>query len=514
MFKGTVFLFNNPKTRKIELTAVNQGASPGLLTHNVRATQDEALNKRGLPQHDDNGAFGHGNAVPSGTEDRPGIATLGFPVGGQYRTGDSDVPGQYHWRWHTVPIEAGAWFRVGFRSRAWAVVQAPAPGEYVEIPYEDMKPQTTSAMGVHGRFAGWDTEPAVRDGSHVPEQLKDLWTGKDPFVVQGQARIKPVATRENPGQLAGWEVWFDNTARGRPGKGQTHGFTATVTLVNAQGEGAKNAGLGLESMACPGGNHSAMQFIVANGDYGVNNFGIRANAGTEVRLGIRGHSSTELSLPSLAQGEVSCELRNFEKSNADTQNDWFDGDALLSKMGEKKGRVSFFRDGKSINHELPDTVYRGEEAFIRAEFKQPPRLLAHRVADSVDFPGGGWEIEVKNELPDADDLGPVGFPVSLKVAHGDLLLADASGVPPVELTPGRREARWFIPNGFNFAGVVLDAGSELVVDSGALGWRGRMTLPGSDESVDTSRDLDTLHATWELRETDYLRANLFPKMES
>jgi hypothetical protein len=117
---------------------------------------------------------------------------------------------------------------------------------------------------------------------------------------------------------------------------------------------------------------------------------------------------------------------------------------------------------------------------------------------------------MKSELPDADNLGPVGFSAALKVEHQGRLLEDLSSLPAKTVTPQRRDASWLIPDGHDLAGVPLKEGSELVVDTGPLAWRGRFELPKLGEEIDTSADEATLRKSWVLRESDYHRAKLYP----
>ena len=510
--KGTIFVYHNPQTHTLEVHAANCGESPGTLTHNIRKNRSEAENEARVSQHDDNTRYGHGNPVPDGSEGAPQCAVQSFPIGGAYNTGTS-VSHQFDsagWRFESVTIQPGAWLRVGFRQRAYATLEIPKAGELVEIPYEEMRPQTRGAMEHYGsgvyRALGWNPAPLARDGRHVPAQLQAVLASREPHQVSGVARIRPVEDPDAPGKLAGWQVAFENHATGPTFPGQTTGFTATAVLVNAKGKGDKNAGLGLESMACPAGGSTAVQFIKAGASYGVT-----AKPYANVRLGIRGWSEHSTKLPALEDGELTVQLRDFTKTGADRQSDFFDGPGLRAKMGAKKGRIDFFEHGVRINDQLPDTIYTGHEAFIRAEFKEPPRLTVRRLKPSKRFPKGGFRIKLKNELPDADHLGPIGFTAQLKRAEGNQLVGDENVLRPVACGPAEREHAWELPYGAMFAGMKLESGAELQVDTGPLGWRGRITLPEAGTILDTSRNSEVLESTWALRETDYLRAGLYPK---
>ena len=253
-YKGSIFVFNNPSTKQLEVSAVNHGPTPGDLTHNIRATRDEAFNKRNLPQHDDNNHFGHGDLVPTGTDAVAQTTKRAFPIGGSYNTGDSDQSGQWNWKYHAVAIQPGSWIRIGFRRRAWTALEIPAEGKFVEIPYQQLTTMGVSAMGnANMNGTGWETEPVVGPVA-VPPEISKIAPKVEPRVVLGRARIVPIANPNDSSSLRGWEVWFENGVKGSPAAGQTHGFTATVVLLNRDDQGAKNAGLGLESMACPGEN--------------------------------------------------------------------------------------------------------------------------------------------------------------------------------------------------------------------------------------------------------------------
>ncbi len=497
--KGTIFVHHNAATRQLEVHAVNHGESPGTLTHNIRATEVEAFNESGVTQHD-NQSYGHNNPTPAGTDQNPQTATMQFPIGGTYKsedlTGHQRIP-------RPVTIQPGMWLRVGFRQRAFAALPIPPPGGIVEIPYESMKPQTNSSMArsqwaSYYQFLGFNPEPMVRSGNHVPPALKAMLAQRSPHVVKGSVTIAPVADEKDPSVLRGWDVVVKNDATGTPKEGETHGFTATVVLTDGAGVGEKNAGLGLESMPCPGEGTEARQHIVAGGSYGV-----QADPGCPVRLGIRGYASAESTLPQLHEGPRTLDLAAFTRSFADTQSDWFDGDKLGAKLGEKKNRVDFFANGKRINDTLPDTIYTGNEAVERAEFKQPPKVVVKRVAASEERPAG-WEVSVESLLPDADKLGPVGFKCKPWI-DVDGRLVSARCMTKTALTPTKRSATWFIPADAEVGGAALKKGTPLVIDTGPLGWRATIPLPGARETFDSTADP---LATWVLRESDYHRAGL------
>lgn len=506
--RGTIFVHHNVETRQINVHAVNHGQSPGQLTHNMRSSLAELKTlKPGVLQHDDT-KFGHGNPVNRGSLERPQTATLSFPVGDIYQSEDVHTDGQR--TAVPVPIQEGTWLRVGFRQRASFELPIPAPGEIVEIPYEAMRAQTSSSSQTTVwkdlyRYLGWAPEPMVRDGSHAPAELRAVMANKPPHLVTGLASIEAVAHAHAPTVLKGWYVRFDNGATGTASAEQTHGFTATAVLTDGNGRANKNAGLGLEAMPTTGGGSSARQFIMAGGDYGV-----RAEPGTSIRLGIRGHSFANTALPKLGE-RVELDLSHFQVGTSETQSAWFDGAKLRGKMGEKKNRVEFFENGRQINDELPDTVYSGTDAFERAEFKVPPRVTAQRRASD-----GAWVISMESLLPDADKLGPVGFSGKIWLeVDGQLQESDLAAF---EFTPQLRSTTWslqadrLVPgSGLTVSALVKARRARLVIDTGPLGWRGTLSLPRDGELADST------HAelqNWVLRETDYHRAALYPSQGS
>ncbi len=505
MIKGTIFVHHNTATGHLDVHAVNHGDSPGALTHNMRATEVEIKNEAGVAQHDDNSKFGHGSPVSAGADTAPQTATLAFAIGDTYTSEDLMPDGRRIPR--PVQIIAGTWLRVGFRQRSFATLQIPPPGQIVEIPYEAMLPQSNSSMSSarsqysYG-FVGWDVAPLKRDGSHIPAALQALLAQKSPHVVTGEVRIVPVADKHDPERLAGWDVVYENRAQGKPAADATHGFTATVVLVNYNGDGEKNAGLGLESMPCPAGGTEASQHIVAGGDYGAH-LGVVAQPGGAVRLGIRGYSVANTTLPGLNDGARTLDLSAFERTFGTTQSDWFDGDKLGLKLGEKKNRVTFFSAGRAINASLPDTIYTGAEAFERAEFKLPPRVVVTRVAADGEH-AAGWRVDVTNLLPDHDNIGPIAYPLRPRI-DVDGALTTASFLRATTLTHHKREASWFIPIDATAGDAAIKKGTSLIVDTGPLGWRGTIDLPGARDRVDTSENPARF---WVLRESDYLRAGM------
>ncbi len=234
---------------------------------------------------------------------------------------------------------------------------------------------------------------------------------------------------------------------------------------------------------------------------------MRARPDTPVRLGIRGHSTYHAQLPSLAEGALAIPLSTFEKQSSESSSDMFEFDALVAKLGEKKSRIDIFRDGVRINDELPDTVYFGAEALERAEFKDPPRVNIESVEPSDGLPNGGWRISVSNLLPDSDPLGPLGFSAKLHLLKGDRLHSSEAKLSSFAFDAEHREHQWVLPAGNNLGSVTVQPDNELLIDTGALGWRGTVRLPGKGESVDTS--VNPLEV-WSLRETDYFRGGLYP----
>jgi hypothetical protein len=482
--RGTILVHHNAATRQLEVIAENLGDSPGMMTHNVFGSRQEAETSN---VHDDM-RYGHGDPVPHGNDARPGIVRRNFPINAPYNE-------------HSVRV--GNWFRVGFRGQAWLPVQIPPPGETVVVPYEQMRPS-------NGTFRPQAFDRASRVGGPLAAMFAALNQGNKHHTI-GQVQLVPVPDPRRPNRLRGWEVVVENQAHFEPADGQTTGFSATVVLTNAEGKGAKNAGLGLESMGVPAGGYSARQFILFDGDYGAREFGVRAQPGTRVRLGVRGISTFDAHLPSLAEGTRTIGLHEFKRTEGDLVSAWFETKEILGKLGEKKGRVEFFKDRQRLNDQLPDTVYHGDEAFIRAEFKDPPRVRIETLPASEELPQGGWSISMESALPEEDKLGRVGFVGGLApVAARNRPEIDEAALPVRQFSPEQRVHRWVLPAGARVGGAPAKAGTELAVVTGALGWRAKIALPKAGEAVDTHESPGKMERLWTLRETDYHRAKLYP----
>ena len=504
VLRGRILIHNTGK--EVRIIADNRGDSPGTLTHSlfrtVEKAQENAMVNGVWVSHDDMN-YGHSHYVPAN-----GVEAINLPYGGEYVRGRGSGIGTAYWE--TVKITEGTFLRVGFRNQAHSIVPMPAVGQALEIPYTALKPN----LNENGLTAMWrpSSFELGEGGGHasVIEAANALTLAtQDLHVVKGHARLVPLSSPTAPTELAGWSVEFENSGVAQRAD-QTNGFTGTVVLVNAAGKGAKNAGLGLESMPCPDVDWTATQLIANGGDYGKEKFGVVAVPGGAARLGVRGLSNLVVELPTLAQGAVQFDLASFALETTKSLPEWFDGKAMTAKLGEKKAQVGFLHKGERINDSLPDTVYTGAEAFMKAEFKQPPRLTIEALPASAKLPLGGWAVKASSELPNEDALGPIGFRLELKTTGK---LGDSRVMPPVQFTPSVREHSAVLALNTKVGGVALKEGTELIVDTGPLGWRGSVRLPSAGQTLDTSANEATLHTIWSLRESDYRRVGLIHRGE-
>jgi hypothetical protein len=280
--RGKVFLVPNEKQRTYELLVVNEGDREIGVTHNVLRKGEE-----NLAVHDDHVRYGHGLPV------RPNDGgMLSFHYGDSYN--------------NRVPIQEGSVLRLGLRGAAFTTVELPPlDGEMIELDFKDFQ--------WYGSEQSHDTSNMRHYAAQARNPLQ-LDVGKDKV----RARVEQLlaAKRKGPpchgsasvtavpgkgGALSHWEVRFKNT-------GDTP-WIGTCVFEGAQ----KNSGLGLESMACPDKGSAAMQRIEANGNYGV-----IAQAGRELRLGVRGYGTCNIQLPS--QGTVEVDLKRFKIQSIEIEN--------------------------------------------------------------------------------------------------------------------------------------------------------------------------------------------------
>ncbi len=473
--RGKVFIVPNEKERTYEMLVVNEGDREIGVTHNVLQKGQENLRV-----HDDHVKYGHGLPVNPNDGSR-----LAFKYGDVYT---------HQGNGGSVTIQEGALLRVGLRGAAVTTVELPPlDGDMIEIDFKDFQ--------WYGNEAAHSTA-SMRSYAAQAQNKLHLDQGKDAI----RARVEQLlaAKRKGPpcagtvsvtavpgkgGSLSHWEVRFQN-------KGDTP-WIGTCVFEGAQ----KNSGLGLESMACPDKDSAAMQRIEASGNYGV-----IAQAGRELRAGVRGYGSVNIPLP--AEGTVEVDLKKFKISSDQVAADFFDHAKVEEKRAEKMNKVQFFGpDGKALNDELKPVVYRGEEARLKTDF-DPPHIVVSRVEDGPDTPGGGWVVEMENKLPKNDgkvDGNPeIGFVATLRVGdEGGELGWDPRQLPPKKLeTPGEKKS-WFIPAGANVNGIEANVGEKLVVGTRGLGWYCAIKLPAKGK-VDTEKKFDL----WSFREDQFARQNL------
>jgi hypothetical protein len=159
-YQGTLYLYHQPAQAPgehavLRVIVENHGPSTGILTHNF--LPDEALAKNLHAQtHDDHigrdirgGIYGHGDDVRSGTPNAPVLTEKTFGIGGTY---SPYIFGEKETLRPIIEIAPGAWFRAGFRTMCNFPVQVPGPNEYIEIPFEYMRP-------ARGEVSRWPVIP-------------------------------------------------------------------------------------------------------------------------------------------------------------------------------------------------------------------------------------------------------------------------------------------------------------------------------------------------------------------
>jgi hypothetical protein len=217
-------------------------------------------------------------------------------------------------------------------------------------------------------------------------------------------------------------------------------------------------------------------------------------------------------LPSLEEGTRSVSLDQFKRGSSVEAGKFFNPVELEKKLGEKKNRVKFFKEGVLINDALPDTIYRGMQAFQTADLP-PPRV----VVEWSETPPG-WTVAVTNPLS-ADPTDPTGcadrhgklcFSTEIALKDGDRHGRDLTTLAPHTFSAPQETHSWFLPADSVVAGVAAKAGGELVVGTRSMGWVGTVRLPAPGERIDTGASEETLHATWELWESHHDRSRLFP----
>jgi hypothetical protein len=469
--KGKVFIVPNAEAKTYEMLVINEGDREIGVTHNIlhKGNENSAV-------HDDHGRYGHGMPV------RPNDGSyMSFRYGDSYN--------------NSVPIKEGSVLRVGLRYAAVTTVELPPlDGDMIELDFKDFH--------WYGNEAQHNTA-AMRDYAAQAQNKLNLDAGKDGVRARieqllaqkrkgppcaGEASITAVPGKN--GALSHWEVRFEN-------QGDTP-WIGTCVFEGAQ----KNSGIGLESMACPEKGSAAVQRIEANGNYGV-----LAQAGAPLRIGVRGWGHANLQLPSA--GTVNVSLKKFKIESGQIAEDFFDKGKVEEKRREKMNKVRFFDGaGKALNDELKPVVYRGEEAKQKTDFL-PPRVSVKKVEDSEEHPGGGWVVSLENRLPAKDphvDGNPdIGFVATLRIsdAGGDVGW-DPRQLPPKKFHAPGETKEWFIPEGVNVNGAEAKAGEELIVGTRGLGWFCSLKLPSKSKSVDTDKSFDS----WAFREDQFARQNL------
>ena len=480
--KGKVFIVPNAEAKTYEMLVINEGDREIGVTHNVLNKGQERL-----AVHDDHVKYGHGLPV------RPNDGSfLAFRYGDAY---------QHQGNGSTVTIREGAILRVGLRGAAVTTVELPPlDGDMIELDFKDFEWYGSEA---HHNTAHMRNYAAQAQNKLHLDQGKDAIRARvEQLLAQkrkgppcaGEASITAVPGKN--GALSHWEVRFKNA-------GDTP-WIGTCVFEGAQ----KNSGIGLESMACPEKGSAAVQRIEANGNYGV-----IAQAGRQLRVGVRGWGHTHLELPSA--GTVQVDLKKFKIEGGQVSPDFFDAAKVDEKRREKMNKVQFFdAAGKALNAELKPVVYRGDEAKNKTDF-DPPRVTVTKVEDSEEHPGGGWLVELENRLPKNDphvDGNPeIGFVATLRLsdAGGDVGW-DPRQLPPKKFHDPGEKKTWFIPEGANVNGAEAKSGEELIIGTRGLGWFCSVKLPTKSKPVDTDKSFDS----WAFREDQFARQNLLREFTS
>jgi hypothetical protein len=225
-----------------------------------------------------------------------------------------------------------------------------------------------------------------------------------------------------------------------------------------------------------------------------------------VRLGVRGYGFREVNLPK--GGTIAVPLDRFRRESSQGSDLYFDHKHVTEKQQEKLARVRFFENGRPINDELAPLTYFGRDALAYAPF-DPPRAVIEAVGHGPRTPGGGWLITVSNKLPEADDLGRLGFITTLKLGSTGV---DVLQLPPKKMTAPGQTNQWFLPRGAEIQGRIAKAGEKLSVGTRGMGWFLDVPLPKEGERIDTATAEGL--ARWSWRPDQYYRDNLAPEFWS
>jgi hypothetical protein len=459
---GKVYIVPIPEERSWQLVVHNTGDRAIGVTQNIVPG-----NNPEMKVHDDHVLYGHGLPVNPGA-----VSWQKFLAGDTYT---------HQGNGSSLVIDENCNLRVGLRNLAYKTIKLPAMDEGpLELDLSEFNwyggDAASAAPAVDNRYKG--SRPRgenAADGPALLTRIQELIAKGQTNGVKCEGKASVTAVRADDGALSHWEVRFENEGE--------QAFIGTCAFKGAQ----KNDGLGLEAMGLPNQGSAAMQRIEAYGNYGVD-----ANPGATLRLGVRGYAWTELQLP--RDGSVEIPLAKFKIDARQMSPEFFDKDAVTNKRDEKVAKVQFFEGGTAINAELKPKLWKGDEARAKSTF-DPPRLVVSAVGNTKETPGGGWVIELESRLAEFVDDERAGFIAAVRLSGADMDSDAAKALKPRKLEyPGQKKS-WFIPKGQDCGGVSAESGAELQVATKGLGWSASVTLPAKG-AVDSDKNDDV----WGLRE--------------
>lgn len=471
--RGKVYIVPQPETKSWKLVVENTGNQSFGITQNILPPNDP-----NRTAHDDHGRYGHGLPVDPGK-----VSWQEFFAGDTYNHGDAS----------THVVGETSYLRVGIRNHANYTLQLPPlDGPPVEVDVTQFNwysgsPDQAPNAALNAWAGSAPYKPNAADGAAVLSHVQALIEQHSTKGIKCEGRALVAAVPGKDGQLSHWEVRFENSGE--------QAWIGTVTFSRGQ----KNAGIGLESMACPGKDTAAVQRIEKFGNYGV-----EAQAGELLRLGVRGYSWIETQLPQ--DGVVELPLTKFKLDTKKMSPEFFDPELVAEKRNEKREKVQFFENGEPITEALEPKLWRGDDARARSTF-DAPRLVVEKLEPTKDLPKGGWRVKLTNQCPEFDDEGRVGFAAAVKLADANAADPKAHAGAVQKLQYPGATAEWVIPAGEDLGGAEAKTGAELSIATRGLGWFASVKLPAKGKVVDSAQD-DEL---WGLREDQYNRRALRPE---
>ncbi len=458
--KGAVVIQPNPVTRTWDLKVANTGTVPIGVTQNI-------LPPGGDRSHDDHMYAGHGLVANPNR-----ASSVSFKEGDTYGLGGGGA---------LTVIGEGSTLRVGLRGLAYHTLPLPPlDGQPVVVNFDDFtwyggSPETARMDNVLPHMRSYE-KGAKRhlnvDECGADEMLRQVETllGQ-PQAARPQGMATVTAVQRPGGAVSHWEVRFKN--------GGEVPFIGTIAFDG----GNKRDGAGLESMAVPNEGSEALQRIEANANYG-----LPAVAGARLRVGVRGFGYTDPPVELPRQGSVEVPLNSMRRESSQASDEFFDLEQVLAKRAEKgavkEPKVQFFDNGRAINGELKRVVHHGARALAESDFS-PPRVVIQAAGESEETPGGGWTIELTNQLPAEDADGSLGFVATLSLGNEGV---DAAVLAPKKFQEPGLTKRWFLPEGAKIGNLVAEPGAQLRLGTRGLGFAAKFPLPGPEQVLDTAQN--------------------------